>query len=387
MITNVQRIYFIRFCSNFCQAVFFPFFAVWLWKEKLFSSTEAAFIVSFGIFSTRLSAVLFSKLVNNYHKKYIIISSLLLISILYSFFYFFAVHDVSNFLAWVTLSILVGGSLSVNSLALLSYIAIHNDEKKHHAGFSVINIALNLSSGLGPFLGAITLSHHEKIFPLVPIAFSLLSVFTCFFLAKDSVTNKKIVSITKFHLGGNKFISFIILNILTFVGYAQFYDVFPIYAMRGMNEQTIGVLFIISSIIIVFVQMPMTKIIEKLSAETSIFISNLMLCVGTLLFIPAADNGFFICSLGVIVISLAEVMYAPLYQSIAIKLFEPNNPVLSLAIQSFSWGLAEAIATFVGIYTAGHGNGYISIMLGAMAALLVSGICFLNLKKAAMEQV
>lgn len=383
---QMQLVYFIRFCSNFCQAAFFPFFAVWLFKEKLFSAGEAAFIVSLGIFSTRLSAILFSSLVRKYHKKYIIISSLTCISILYGIFYLFATREISNLVAWITLSILLGGLLSLNSLALLSYIATHNDEKQHHAGFSYINIALNLSSGLGPFLGAIILSHHTRFFPLVPILFSFTSMLACFWLTKDNITSTRSLTDEKFSFGGNKYIFFILLNILTFIGYSQFYDVFPVYAMHQMSEKNIGLLFIISSVVIVLSQIPISNFITTLSARTSILLSNLILAIGTLMFIPATDNGFAICAMGVVFISLAEVAYAPLYQTLAIRLFESKNSILSLAIQSFSWGIAEAFATFIGIYTAGHGYGYVSIILGAIAALFVSGICFIKSPKLVVYQ-
>jgi MFS family permease len=387
MITDLNRIYIIRFFSNFCQSVFFPFFAVWLLKERIFSPTQAAFVVSVGIFSTRLSAVFLSKWISYYHKKYIIIISLFFISILYALFYFLAVKGVAYFLIWMTISILVGGALSVNSLAILSYIALHNEQNKYHHHFSIINIALNLSSGLGPFLGAMALAHNKNVFPLIPIIFSFLSIGSCLRLGKGNIKNTNIQVYSPFHLGGKRYIFFIILNMLTFIGYAQFYDVFPIYAVGIMSEKIISILFILSSIIIVFAQLPITHIMQQLSEETSILISNLMLAIGTLLFISVSVNGVVVCAVGVIFISLSEVIYAPLYQSLAIKLFEPHHLVLSLAIQSFCWGLAEAAATFLGIYVSQQGHGTISIVIGALSALVVSVICFIKQSKLIMNKI
>jgi predicted MFS family arabinose efflux permease len=312
--------------------------------------------------------------VSRHHKKWVIIISLLCICIAQTLFYIFAQYRFSNFFAWLLFAIVTGVMLSINSLALLSYVAIHDEEKKHHMNFAFINIALNLSAGVGPFMGAVMLTRYREQFALLPIVFAILSIFACAFLARDKAINKHPTQHTKFHLGGRKFILFLGLNILTYIGYPQFYEVFPVYAMEAMNEEIVGILFIISSVVIVMMQLPIIAWVEKTSASFALAIANLLLAMGTLLFIPAAQNYLSLCILGVVLISIAEVVYSPLYQSLAISLFQPENRVLSLAILSFALGISEASATFVGIYAVGHGYGYISMIIGAFAALIVAAI-------------
>jgi hypothetical protein len=376
MTKNYKSIYFVRFASNFCQSAFFPFFAVWLMKEKLFFSTHAALIVSLGILSTRLCAPFFSNTVKKYHKKNVILSSLSALLILFGVLYFLLLQKLHAMGLWVFMSIGIGCALSVNSLALLSYLAIHQDENNHQNGFSFINIALNVSSGLGPFFGAMTLAHYKNLFPLVPMFFSLLSMGALIFLEGDThpVENNTVKHKEHFSTGGTQFLLFIILNMLTFVGYAQFYDVFPVYASHYVSEKTIGLLFIISSIVIVCVQLPINSALQRFSNLSVISVSNFILALGTLLFIAVSRDLLMIAALGVVLISIAEVMYAPRYQAMAVRLFQPNNPVQALSLQSFSWGIAEAVATFFGIAEVGRGNGCGTFMVGAFCALCVGVI-------------
>ncbi|OGT43176.1 MAG: hypothetical protein A3F13_05750 [Gammaproteobacteria bacterium RIFCSPHIGHO2_12_FULL_40_19] len=378
MNADFKRIYFIRFASNFCQASFFPFFAVWLMKEKLFLATGSAVIVSIGIFSTRLCAPFLSSHVKKYDKKYSIFFALCLLLGLYSALFFLATYKIHDMALWVTVSFLIGGALSMNSLSLLSYLAIHQDEHNHHRGFSFINMALNLSSGLGPFLGAITLAFDKTIFPLIPILFAMLSMGVVFFLNHDRVFSRTVTKINEktFSAGGPQFLFFICINMMTFVAYAQFYDVFPLYAFHYLNEKTIGLLFIISSVVIVIVQFPMNRLLLNFSNQFSMLLSNAILAIGTLLFIAASEKWLMVCILGVVLISMAEVMYAPMYQTLAVQLYQPNNPVRALAIQSFSWGVAEAVATFLGIVVVGAGYGYVSFILGGIAAVMVGVFVF-----------
>lgn len=372
MNANFKRIYFIRFASNFCQSCFFPFLAVWLFKEKLFLATQAAVIVSLGVLSARLCAPFLSSYVKKYDKKYIIFTALFLLSILYGIFYFLAIYKINSVILWVIISLLIGAALSLNSLSILSYLAIHQDEQTHHDGFSLINIALNLSSGLGPFFGAVVIAYDKTIFPLIPIFFSLLSMSVVIFLNADiPLSKKQSKEAVIFSLGGSHYIFFIFLNMLTFIAYAQFYDVFPVYASQYFNEKTIGLLFVVSSVVIVIAQLPVNRLLKKYSNQSAIVFSNLILGVGTLLFIAASQKLFVLCVLGVILISLAEVIYAPLYQTMAVQLYQPSNPVRALAIQSFSWGLAEAGATFLGIVLVGHGCGDVSFILGVIFIFII----------------
>ncbi len=369
------KLYSVRCLSNFCQAVFFPFFAVWLLREKLFSATEAAILVSTGIFATRLAGVFFSKWVQKYQKKKIILLMQGLLIVLYGSIYILAFYKKLFFPCWLLIALLIGSVLSINSLALLSCVALYQEEKQQHTGFSMINIALNISSGIGPYLGAFVLACQPAYFPLIPILFSLLASMVLIFSTDMPVEQIKIYSSSQNNnawFGNRQFIFFIFLNMLTMLGYAQFYDVFPLYASNGFSEKTIGLLFIVSSIVIVLMQMPVTRLIEKWSISFVIFLSNSLLAVGTILLISARNSNCLLCVVGVILLSLAEISYAPLYQSHAVKLFSPMNPVRALAVQAFAWGIAEALAVLVGIYFVGHGLGVFSILFGVIAALCVA---------------
>jgi MFS family permease len=372
MLPNTRNIYLIRFFSNFCQAIFFPFFAVWLLKEKLFYATQAALIVSVGIFSTRLAALFFNRLIQRWDKKYLIMSSLLLLSGLYGLLYELATYHIVNLMWWMLVSIFIGSMLSINSLAILSYIAAQHTTQHHHVGFSIINIALNLSSGLGPFLGSIILMYQQRFFPLMPIIFAFITIVISCWLTQENISQTETQEANFISCGGKNYIYFMVVNALTFIAYAQFYDVFPAYAATWLPEANIGMLFVVSSIVIVCTQLPLSRYIKKITTQEALLFANILLAIGTVFLVPIATNYYGIYIIGVVLLSLAEVIYVPLYQSLALQLYQPTNHIVSLGMQSFVWGIAEATATFIGIYYIGHGAGYLSMILGVIAALLVS---------------
>jgi len=382
MMTNkLHHAYFIQCVSSFCHAVFFPLLGVWLFKERLFSCGEVAVIVSGSVLSYRLAGLLFANIVRRSHKKFIIIGSLSSISVLYTLFFFIAINRIAILPLWLAFAVLVGSMLSVTSLAVLSYAASHSPpsgDNQHQMPFAVLNIAVNLGAGVGPFIGAVALTYSQHLFLLLPILFAIIAILASSRLALDKQSEVHTSREARFHVLSRNFVLLVVINMLTCVAYPQFYEVLPAYAMETIDQQAIGVLFCISGVVIILLQIPIAKLTCRMPSTLSIAISNLILAVGTILFVPAREGYFATCVLGTILISVAEIIYTPLYQSLAIQLLDAENQVLGLAILSFAWGIVEAAASFAGIFAIGHGYGHLSLLIGAIAAFGVSLIGFLR---------
>lgn len=368
---TARNIYIIRFLSCFLQSIFFPFFAIWLLEEKVLTVMQAATVVSLTVLSSRLGSLPFAKLVDRHIKKHVIITGSVGIAIIYFLMWLFMKNAMTLFSVWCLMGILLGAFISLNSLAVLSAMALQLEEHEHTTGFSFINIATNLSAGVGPFLGALILAHGRSYLPIVPILFAIVAIIFATRLGGEKLGQpKRVETSSRFSFGGKNFLYFMVLNFLTFLAYTQFYDVFPIYAKHFLSEQAIGALFLISGFIIVLLQTSVTKLLKKISYDRALIIANLLLAAGTGLYIGAQYHLLILCVVAVVVTTTAELIYGPLYQSLAIKLFNPSNSVSALAILSFTWGTAEALATFIGVSLVGHAYGVTSYLIGIIAALV-----------------
>lgn len=369
---NTHYLYSIRFFSNFAQAIFFPFMALWLLKEKLFSANEAAVIVSCGLFATRFLSVIFSTFIQKNEKRHVILLSLFSLMILHLLLYSLYSHGIANFFIYLFLFICIGGMLSVNTLGMLSFLADEKKENEQHHGFSMMNIMMNLSAGVGPFLGGLILVNATHYFLLVPIIFLFLGLLFALPLKGRTVTQSIIRPLTTVvNFGGKSYWLLMLCNALTFLGYAQFYDIFPLYASHWISIKHIGFLFVVSSVAIVFMQLPINQALKNKTPCYAIVLANVMLAFGTLLFLLHSSEYLCVCVIGVVLISFGELIYAPLYQSLAIQSFAPKSDVCALAFQSVTWGLAEALATGLGIHWVGVGEGDRSFVFGGIAAMLV----------------
>ncbi|HEY5811539.1 MAG TPA: MFS transporter [Terrimicrobiaceae bacterium] len=370
---NLRYAYFTQFVSSFCQAAFFPILSIWLFKEHFFSSGEVALIISARVLSYRLAGLLFADVVRRCHKKTIILCCFSAVALLYAGLFLAALDRIAFLPLWLAFAVLIGGMLSVASLAVTAYTVRYpsNDSANLQMPFAVLNIALNLGMCVGPICGTLALTCSQHFFLLLPLVSAIIGALASSQLALDKPVQGSAPRGQGIDVLNLKFSLLVIIYILTGVAYAQFYEVLPAYAMGVMNQQTIGILFSVSGFVIILLQLPITRLSSKFSSSSLIVVSNLILAAGTILFVPARAGSIMSCVFGTILISVAEIIYTPLYQALAVQVLRAEAQVLGLAILTSTWGIVEAAASFVGIFATGHGYGHLSFILGATAAIAV----------------
>ncbi|MCH9643498.1 MAG: MFS transporter [Gammaproteobacteria bacterium] len=378
---NLINVYIARCLSSFNLFLFVPFFPVWLSQQKLLSSTNISIITALIIISLRSASLLLANIVKKYPKKHVAIVSMFSAMSIFLMLYAFEMYHITSPTAWYLVSILLGIFIAITSLALMSVIALNIDKDSHQKGFSYMNIALNLSAGLGPLLGSYVLHYHAYSLPLIPIIFSVIAIAFSLKIPKDRMpaSTKETAHHEKI-IKKSPFWWIILANVLTYLGYAQFYDIFPIYAHSLVGIRTVGFLFLLSSIVIISLQAPSTKIFEKFNKNTASIIGNIVFAIGIFMLMFSSHQFVYISALGVIILSIGEVIFVPFYQSMVVSLDYKNNPVLALAIMMAAWGVGESIATFFGVYTSLHQFGHYSYVLGTCAILAAASILFFILR-------
>lgn len=377
--TSGFNIYTVRFLSNFAQAAFFPFFAAWLMMVTSLSTEAIAIISGLGFFSARVASLIFSGLIKKATKKRTLMFSMGCVSVAYVLLFYLALFQVTSPFLWAIVALLLGSGLSVTSLAILSFITNVTAHNKRYGGFAYVNMALNLSSGIGPMLGSLLLEAWPVWLPLLSVFLALLSFLPLYYLPHDSAPVEQEVKSDSGGSGSNNrlFILLMGANFLTFLGYSQFFNIFPAYAKDFLDPKLIGALFLLSSIVIVGSQLVIKRLLEHFDETTSIVLGNILLVVGTLMLGVFIDQHLLLVILAVIIVSVAEVIYVPLYQAMTVKYVTADRSVLALAVLSVTWGASEFVAVAFGVYLIGYQLGIYSYIIAGIAGLLTIPLAFL----------
>jgi MFS family permease len=299
-------------------------------------------------------------------------------------------HARSPLLAgWVVAALAFGVANSIATVAQVAYIADQFDPGDGRKAFSYENVALNLGGGIAPLLSAVVLVSAPDAFPAVPAAFAVLSIALAVRMPPDRPSDRPAERPRDQQrpngpgeAGGSAKVGradradraglgvFLAMNFLTMLAYTQFADVFPAYGSGTLGAEPVGVLFTVSCAAIVLLQLPLTRASARLGVATQVTAANVIAAAGALLLMDLRAGWPAIC-LAVCLVTVAEMVYGPLYQAIAVRAFD-GHTTTALAVLTFVWGVAESLATLVGLSLVAAHHGHLSMLLGATAAAAVA---------------
>lgn len=366
-------IYFVRFFSACSWGVLYPFFGIWILSLELLDSEMVAIVLGIAVIALRIGSLSAVFLVNRIHKRTAIIYSQFVVVASALSLHFLANTGSSSVIMWMVVACLFGLANSITTLALNTFIATQFSSEKRTVAFSFFNVAANTAGGVAPLLSSVLIVRASNWFALGPIVFAVASVILTLFVEQDRSSegkknrNEDYCEFDVLDIRG--ILLFLSVVALTSFAYAQFYGVFPIYAISHLREETIGILFAFSSVLIITFQIYLTKILNKVSSISKIFWSNILLGIGTSLLMLVEQNIILIVG-GIILLVVAEMIYGPLYHSLAVSIFK-ERASLGMAITTSVFGSSEAVAVFVGISLVGRGLGEWSFGLGVLVSMLV----------------
>lgn len=367
-------IYVIRFFSAAAWSFFYPFMAVWLNSVVGLSSSTAGIVVGFAIVANRTGALAFHRLLDKTERKTEIALTLVGVAISASLMLVAAATGISDIVVWIVLATLFGLTNSVSVISQISYIVHVFHEREHERVLSYENVAANAGAGIAPFLASFMLSgtgHWFVAFPLLlgilaavatcPLAFSPLTV------ASDTTSE---TGESSKNADNYRVIAFMVINFLTMIGYAQFYYVFPTYAVEQFSSALVGTLFLLSSMIIIIGQVYITSCSKKISRLWRVVIANLCIGSGCALLVFSSEQQAVLYFVVVLIVT-GEMICGPLYQAQAVKIWRGRRSVV-MAIQTCVWGAAEATATIAGLLLIAGKLSVFSFLLGVLTCFIAA---------------
>lgn len=364
-------IYVIRFFSYGVWGVVYPFLAVWLLGLDLFDESAVGVVIGAAVIANRIGALVFVRVVERHDKRAVIVASQLAAIAAAVGMHVLAAGATRSVLAWLAVGVAFGLANSVATLAQLTYIAQQFPPEEGTKAFAYENVALNIAGGVMPLLSAFTILRLTGQYALVPIVFAVVGIVLALRLPRDAVAapSRAVADLA----GRPEWTNVTILlgfNFLTLLVYAQFYGVYPVYAVEYMGEGEIGLLFAASSVLIVLLQALVTRVAARSSDLRMIVAANVVMAAGSVLLVLTTGS-FALALVAVLCIVLGEMVYGPLYQVLAVRVFR-SRATLAMGAVTFVWGVSESAAIFAGLALVGAGIGHVSFLIGAAAGLLVA---------------
>src|SRR5262249_10759080 len=271
---------------------------------------------------------------------------------------------------WLTAALVFGLANSIGTVAQVAYLAEQFDPADGQQAFSYENVALNLGGGIAPMLSSVVLVNVPDAFPAAPAVFALAGIALATRMPPDRRRHPRPPPAggpaTPNHARPAASLA---MTFLTMLAYTQFADVFPAYGSGPLGAERVGLLFTVSCAAIVVLQVPLTRASARLGVASQVTAANLIAAAGALLLMNLSGGWLVVC-LAVCLVTVAEMIYGPLYQAVAVRMFD-GHPTIALAILTFVWGLAESLATLVGLWLVAAHRGHLSMLLGAAAAAAV----------------
>ncbi|MBV4473769.1 MFS transporter [Pseudomonas botevensis] len=366
-------IYFVRFLSSAAWSCFYPFMAIWLNTAVGLSTSAAGIVVGFAIVSNRIGALAFQGLLDRVDRRREIALALACVAVAALLMLLTAAMAITNVFIWVALVVVFGVANSVATISQISYIVQYFREGEHERVLSYENVAANAGAGIAPFVASLILAGAGYWFVALPLLLGVLATASTT-LIPHVARSMGLASGGSSTLDGvetsPKVIAFLAINFLTMIGYAQFYYVFPTYATERFSSELVGVLFLLASGIIIFTQVYVTALSQRVSRLWRVIVSNLLIGAGCLLLMISAQAQA-ILFVVVVFIVIGEMICGPLYQAQAVKIWRGRSSV-AMAVQTCVWGAAEATAAVLGLLAVARELSFMSFLLGFTACVVAA---------------
>lgn len=370
-----MTLYIIRFFTWGAWSILFTFFAVWLATSAPFGASDIALIAGTLAMTNRAGALLFTRWIGRCDFRVAMICMQVLLMAAIIWLQWLHLHQIHSLAAWLLGVAVFGIANSVSTLTQLTFIASGNAQDDTVTAFSKENVALNLSAGITPYLSALVLAHVPDWYLAFTLLYCLPTIALCMRISprrQRPATRSEDQPLSTRAPSYQSRLRFLTINFLSFFAFAQFYNVFPFYAENSLGAEKIGLFFAASSVLIVFLQIPLTRLCARRSRRDLIIAANLSLAIGVYALLFATQKMTAMVA-AILLLTLAEMIFGPLYQSMSIKLF-PGRPAFAMAVLTFTWALAETAATTLGVYMVAQGHAAALFTLAAVAAALVVAI-------------
>jgi MFS family permease len=366
------------FIDSLGSALLFPFFALYVTRAFGIGLSQVGLIFAALTFFTIVGSTIGGGLTDRFGRKPMAIFGLVAsaLSIL-------AMGFVQKLTAFVPLVLLAGLMGNIGGPARSAMVADILPEEKRAGGYGLHRVIFNLSYVIGPALGGLLAAYSYLYLFLFDTVASLLTALVIYLLLPETKPVKlegQIEETTTETFKGygqvltdRFFMAFLTATMLMALVFSQLHGPLSVFLrdVHSLPEQLFGWILSLNATMVVLFQFPITRRAEKYPPFIILAIGTLFLVVGMGMYGFVSLYVLFLLAMGIV--TIGEMLVAPVGQAIAAKLAPEHMRGRYMAIFDFAWSVPGAI----GMYLAGlimdnlepRWIWYAAGMVGILAAL------------------
>ncbi|HOK22629.1 MAG TPA: MFS transporter [Candidatus Hydrothermia bacterium] len=231
------------------------------------------------------------------------------------------------------------------------FVAKNVDEANRPFAYSVLRVGGNVGFAIGPAVGGFISKYSYAFTFFMSFVLQVLCLFLLIFMIREDAQEKYVHDKTKISLFAiredKNFLTFTIGTFILGLLMGQLVSTLSVYAKSsGLDNTQIGYLFSINGFMVVFFQIVLIKFVNLVGYKRGLIIGSVLYSIGYFLFSFASKFWHF--SIGVVILTLGEMLAMPLLTTITSMMAPENKRGLYIGFLGFIDGLSLAIAPMIG---------------------------------------
>ncbi|MGW1978080.1 MFS transporter [Streptomyces sp. NPDC001889] len=345
---------------GFSSAAYFtlvPFLGLWLIRTRDMDGVEGGTVVAACLLFGKAGGLLVSRLITALGLRrsvlvsYVIATAALLLMVAY---------QGRALPVWVVLASLLGLSFSAATAALKALVAAAHSAEERLRGFSHLNLAVNAGAALGSAAGGVLLTHFPSTLPVLGVVLYLCATLAALRLPRPAAPGTEDAGAVEGAGGAGRtrrpFLVFLGVTMLTWVAYAQVFDVLPTYAADSPGPQQVSLLFVANALLIIVLQTPVTSFVQRLEARrpgaVELWVvpgAHLLMAVSVVVFALVVRSPVVVGYVAVLLFTLSELVWGPIYHTKVVEVKGRMTNVTAYSLAGLAWGVAESGGTWLGM--------------------------------------
>jgi MFS family permease len=342
----------VNFVDRLGGSLLFPFFALYITRKFNVGMTEVGGLFAIFFISGFIGSFPGGALTDRFGRKGIIIFSLIASS-----FSTLLMGFVNVFQFFLLVAFISGIFTDVGGPA---YEAVFMDmlpEEKRASGFGIRRVAFNLAIVIGPVLGGfIAARSYLALFVIDAIVSGIVALMVFLLIpetkpmAQEGREQESTVQTFKGYLQvlrDGKFIAFTLVCLLTWLVYMNMNTTLGVFLrdQHGLPESGYGWLISINAAMVVLLQFPITRRIEKNPPMLMMALGTLCIAVG--LFLYGFVGTFLLFAVAIAILTVGEMVTVPIANAVVAKFSPEDMRGRYNFIYGNSWGISFAVGPYL----------------------------------------
>ncbi len=318
----------ISFVDNLGGALLFPFFALYLTGKFEIGMTQVGILFAVFSVASLVGSVLGGALTDRFGRKQIIIFSLIATSLSSV-----AMGLVNSFDIFFIIAA-IAGLTNIGGPAHQAMVADLLPEEKRAQGYGILRVIMNLSVVIGPAIGGFLAAKSYLLLFVTDAVVSILVAGLVLGLIPETkpqpAEGQEEESVAQ-TFGGYihvfrdyLFLAFMLISILMGLVYMNMNTTLGVYLRDSFDFSTVGYGYLLSmnALMVVLLQFPITRRIEKKSPMLMMAAGMVLYTIGFAMYGFVSTTLFF--AIAMVIITFGEMIIAPVAQSL-VAYFSPKD--------------------------------------------------------------